>query len=179
MQSRFLFAALACAFGFSSGVHADPLSVAPAAGPSNLQSRLLASPAAATPADAATGAATKHTGKMIVKIDAANRSALPTNSKIVCSVILYFGMYFDQSRIYTAPAVVTPSKVGCSVAAPYQLTTDAPQSISITVIAFMTNTTMTATNPLPNGFGFVELGSPSIPLPPNGAVTTHTISTVL
>ncbi|BGE83689.1 hypothetical protein Ms3S1_01250 [Methylosinus sp. 3S-1] len=116
---------------------------------------------------------------MIVKIDAANRSALPTNSKIVCSVILYFGMYFDQSRIYTSPAVVTPSKVGCTVAAPYQVTTDAPQSISIAVIAFMTNTTMTATNPLPNGFGFVELGSPSIPLPPDGAVTTQTISTVL
>lgn len=179
MQSRYvLLSALACAFGFGSTVHADPLNL-PLADPSSLRSRLLAASAAPAPTgSASTSAATKYTGKMIVKIDAVNRSAVPTNAKIICSVAVFFGSV-DQSRIYTAPAVVTPSKVGCTVAAPYQVTTDFPQSTAVRVVAFITNLTVTSTNPIPNGFGFVEFDPPGIALPPDGAVTTQTISSVL
>ncbi|HEY8214833.1 MAG TPA: hypothetical protein VIG36_11965 [Methylocystis sp.] len=43
----------------------------------------------------------------------------------------------------------------------------------------ITNTAVTQSDPFPQGFGFVEVDPPSFALPPDGTVTTKTISTIL
>lgn len=187
MPSRLVpLATLAGAYvlGLFSTAHADSLAPTADVGTLNMRSlfRQLPAPPVAPAASAgvspAYGVMADYKGTLILKIEAANRSALPANAKIICSVMVltYMG---EELRTYAAPAQVTPSTVSCSVTVPYKVATATPESTALYVAAFITNTAVTQSNPFPQGFGFVELDPPGIPLPPDGTVTTKTISTIL
>jgi hypothetical protein len=181
MPSRFiLLANLICAsiLGLCSTARADSLATSPFSGPLNMRgvSTPLVRPSSATAAPSV--AAADYRGTVIVNVEAANRSAIPTNAKIVCSVMVY--TYFpDQMRVYTSTAQVTPSTVRCTVTAAYKFTTSTPETTHLLIAAVITNTAVTQSNPFPQGFGFVEIDPPGIPLPPDGTVTTRNIFTII
>lgn len=179
MKSAFIIAALASAglAGISAFAHAEPVST-PAApgivGTLNTQTGLFKPLAAASPAASASPAATvTYNGTLVVKITAANKSAVPTNSKIDCGV----GVILNNSQFlaYSSKAQITAATLNCTVTIPYRTTVSNPASSFLSVSPLIFNSSPNTSS----GLNVIQLPGTSIPLPANGAVTTQTFSTVL
>jgi hypothetical protein len=179
MKSAVMIAALASAglAGISAFAHAEPVAT-PAlsgiVGTLNTQTGVFKPLTAASPAASASPTATvTYSGTLIVKITAANKSAMPANTNIDCGVGV--SVNYSAFLVYSSKAQITATTVSCTVTIPYQTAVANPSSTFLSTSPLIFNSSPNTSS----GPSFVQLPGKSIQIPANGAVTTQTFSTVL